>query len=102
MGWEERGGRRYYYRKWREGGRVASEYVGGDELAVMLASLYAADRAERAVEREWEREARRREVEAEAALDATTEMATTLTAATLLAAGCHMHKGQWRRRRGQG
>ncbi len=101
MGWEERRGARYYYRKKRAGGRVVSEYVGGNALAMMLADLEQADRAERNMARVYERETRRHEKEMDDALDAVTEMATTLTAATLLVAGCHTHRGQWRRRRGQ-
>jgi hypothetical protein len=102
MGWEERRGTRYYYRKKREGGRVLSEYVGGGEIATMLTNLEQADRAERAIDREDERETRRHEEEIDDTLDAVTGMAATLTAATLLVAGCHTHRGQWRRRRGQG
>ncbi len=102
MGWEERRGTHYYYRKKREGGRVVSEYVGGGAIATMLANLEQADRAERAIDREDERETRRREEEIDDMLDAVTGMAATLTAATLLVAGCHTHRGQWRRRRGQG
>jgi hypothetical protein len=29
MGWEDRNGRRYYYRKRRQGKQVVPEYVGG-------------------------------------------------------------------------
>ncbi len=101
MAWESRRGGQYYYQKKRIGGRVVSEYVGVGAFAQALSCLEAADQTERAVEQEWKREARRREEEADAALDAVTDMATILTTAALLAAGCHTHRGQWRRRRGQ-
>jgi len=34
MGWEERRGRKYFYRKRRNGGRVVSEYLGAGPDAV--------------------------------------------------------------------
>lgn len=101
MGWESRRGGQYYYQKKRIDGRVVSEYVGGGTFAQALSCLEAADRTERAVERERKREARRSEEEADAALDAVTDMATILTTAALLVAGCHTHRGQWRRKRAQ-
>ena len=39
MSWEQRGNRRYYFRKRRQAGRVVSEYVGAGELAVAAATL---------------------------------------------------------------
>jgi hypothetical protein len=44
MAIEERNGKRYYYRKKREGGRVVSEYVGAGEIADRL---YESDLMER-------------------------------------------------------
>jgi hypothetical protein len=99
MPWEERAGRRYYYRKVRRGGRVFSVYEGNG-----LRGLLKAEEDEEA------REAKRR-----AALDARAELAAqdavdavidrqwqTVKAAAdaaLEAAGYHRHKRQWRLRR---
>jgi len=99
MGWEQRRGGRYYYHKERVAGRVVSRYLGVGPIAEALADLDQAERVERAVRREEEREERRRADEIDTALDAMTERAAMLTAVALLAAGCHTHKGQWRRRR---
>ena len=96
MAWEERNGRRYYYRKRREGGRVLSEYVGGGLVGEMAALLEQREQARRAAEDEpW-----RRQIVAEAALDQEVgeydELVRRLTAAALLASGCHRAKRQWR------
>ena len=34
MGWENRGGKRYYYRKKRIGRKVSSEYLGADRSVI--------------------------------------------------------------------
>ena len=99
MGWEERGGQRYFYRKRRRGGHVVSEYVGRGEWVEALASLEMADRMQRAVEREERRDERAREQADEAALDELTALVDTLTTGCLLAAGYHTHKRTWRRKR---
>lgn len=48
MGFENRNGKRYYYRKVRDGNRVKSEYVGTGEYADMLAQLDRMSAAKRA------------------------------------------------------
>jgi len=96
MAWETRArGGRYYVRKRWQGGRCVSEYIGGGAYAALLAGFDAAARHEQRRERAM----RRREEESDAGLDALTEMSTVLATAALLIAGCHTHKGQWRRRR---
>jgi hypothetical protein len=99
MGWEDRNGRSYYYRKERDGGRVRSVYVGGGEVAGLIAQLDAAD----ADDREGERSAARRECELwqeqETELDAIAEMMDAIATGVLLAAGYHTHKRQWRLQR---
>ena len=52
MGWEIRGGKRYYYRKQREGGRVVSVYLGAGATAERLAACAVARRQEDAQVRE--------------------------------------------------
>ncbi len=99
MGWEQRRSGRYYYHKERVGHRVVSRYIGVGLVAEALADCDQAARIERAVMREEEREDRRRAEEIDAALDDGERLGMTLTAAALLMAGCHTHKGQWRKRR---
>ena len=58
MNWEQRGNRRYYYRKRRHGDRVISEYVGAGELAEAAANLDALERELRQAERQIREELR--------------------------------------------
>ncbi len=100
MAWEQRArGGSYYVRKRRRGGRCVSEYIGGGGFANAVAAIDAAHRIERVGEREAERERRAVAADEDAALDDVSAMAGTLATAALLAAGCHTHKGTWRRRR---
>jgi hypothetical protein len=99
MAWEERKGRRYYYRAERIGGRVRKVYLGADEMARRSARTDAAIRSSKELERERERaECERLKVLA-APVEELCEAAEVLTEAHLLAAGFAQHKGQWRRRR---
>jgi hypothetical protein len=100
MAWEERErGGPYYTRSRREGGRVVREYVGGG-LAGRLASESDRIERERREERALEEKRGREKLEALAALVLELEeAATVLVRAHLIAAGCHRHKGEWRRAR---
>lgn len=102
MAWEERNGKSYYYRKSRDGERVVSEYIGGGYLATLAARLDQIRQAEQATERKE----RRRLMTAEAALDSEIaeyeRLVQTVTAAVLLASGCHRPKRQWRVKRERG
>ena len=101
MGWEERGGRRYYYRARKVGGRVVKEYVGSGPMAELVASQDAAARAERAAVAARLRAERERVAPAEADLAAIEEVAEALARVSLVAAGYRRHKrGEWRKRRG--
>ena len=51
MGWEDRNGRRYYYRKRREGSRVVSEYYGAGPFAETLSTEDQARQQDQARER---------------------------------------------------
>jgi hypothetical protein len=100
MGWEDRDGRRYYYRKKRVGGRVVSEYVGAGLLAELSAQSAEQDQRRAKIERrKW-----RKTVEAEVAIDRLMSdagrLVKALTDATLAINGYHRHKGQWRKRKG--
>ncbi len=99
MAWEERRGRRYYYQKRRVAGRVVSVYLGQGEGVSILAELDDAERMERQearAEEQVQRAALRREDEDFAEVTGLTE---AFAAAALLLAGCHTHKGTWRRKR---
>jgi hypothetical protein len=99
MGWEQRGNNSYYYRKEREGSRVRSVYAGRGEIAHMVAKLESSSaelerlmRAQKSIEAlESER--------AEVVLERAVELIQLFTQASLLSAGFHTHKRQWRRKR---
>jgi hypothetical protein len=95
MTWEQRGNRRYYYRKCRQGGRVVSEYVGAGELAGAAAALDALEREIRRAERQ--RRAQLRALDAQIAQ--VCDLIRALTDAVLLINDYHTHKGQWRKKR---
>ncbi len=94
-----RGPRPYYRRSVRRGGRVTSEYLGAGEAAVLMAQLDAAERDRRAAEAADRRAEARRLEEAELPLAVLCEWADRLARAALYAAGYHLHKRQWRKRR---
>ena len=99
MGWEQRGNNSYYYKKERNGSRVKSIYVGRGEIAHMVAQLQSSSpllerfarsrKSPQAVEQE----------RAEAALDQLADRIQLITQASLLTAGFHTHKRQWRKMR---
>jgi hypothetical protein len=99
MPWETRGGRSYYYRKERRGGRVFSVYEGGG-LGGQLAE--ARDTSERK-EREQTRAELHREMEHHDRIDALIGEAWRIvqaaTHSALEAEGYHLHKRQWRLKR---
>ena len=101
MAWEERNGKRYYYQKRRAGEQVVSHYIGTGTLATLAAQLDQLEQQRQAAEREqWQRQQAE-----QAALDseivAYTRLVQTVTAAVLLASGCHRPKRQWRVKREQ-
>jgi len=101
MGWEQRGGGMYYYRKRREGDRIVSEYVGSGPLAELASTFDDLAREKRSLRRKRMQQER----EAIRAVDAKVEeicsMVRALTCGALLSAGYHTHKGQWRRKRNE-
>ena len=99
MGVETRKGRLYFYRKRREGDRVVSEYVGGGELVHLAEYEAKKQREQRQRERERMAAERMSIAELDAGLDRLDDVIDTLIAATLVRAGYHSHKGQWRKRR---
>ncbi len=99
VAWERRGNNSYYYRKERDGSRVKSTYVGRGEMAHMIAGFESNSaelekllRARKSIEdQELER--------VEVAIDRAVELVQLFTEATLLTAGFHTHRRQWRRKR---
>jgi hypothetical protein len=93
----ERGGRPYYYRSVRRGGRVTSEYRGAGQIAALAASLDAVERAQREAERQAERAEREADQRQEAAVAEWFDRIEALTRIALEAAGYHRHRrGEWR------
>jgi hypothetical protein len=99
MAWEERAGRRYYYRKVRKGGRVFSVYEGAG-LGGKLAELR--DEEERETRERQTRDLRAELARADAVdvkLDASWRIVERAAREALEAAGYHQHKRQWRLKR---
>jgi hypothetical protein len=101
VSWErrERGGR-YYTKSRRINGRIERQYVGTGPFAEFVAQMDALKRQRREEQiRAWREE--REHLEAlDRSLKELHEAAKVLTQATLLAAGFHQHRGEWRKRRG--
>lgn len=103
MGWEtRRNGKRYYYEKKRENGKVVSRYIGAGRLAPLVAEINQI-RKERRQQERWEAQRARNEFAELAAtpedLTLLLEQAQSAAAAALVAAGYHQHKRQWRKKR---
>ena len=100
MAWEERErGERYYTKSRKVGGRVVREYVGGDVVGELAARTDAEERERREAEAAEGRAEVQRVEELVAPVAELGEVAEALARAHLIAAGCHRHKGEWRRRR---
>jgi hypothetical protein len=100
MGWERRGAASYYYTAERVGGRVVKRYVGSGPAAEYAALLAAEARSAAAAEAEAREQESAELAALGAALAPLDELADTLTAAALVAAGYHRHhRGSWRKRR---
>jgi predicted negative regulator of RcsB-dependent stress response len=102
MGWDQRGNNRYYYKKEREGSRVKSTYVGRGEVAHMVAKFESSSaELERLMRAKKSMEASESE-RAEVALERAVDLIQLFTQASLISAGFHTHKRQWRRKRNVG
>ena len=99
MGWEQRGNNSYYYKKEREGSRVKSVYVGRGEIAHMIAQLQSSSPLLERFARSMKCPEVIKAEKAEAALEQASGLIQLITQATLLTAGFHTHKRQWRRKR---
>ena len=99
MGWEDRNGNSYYYRKRREGKRVISEYMGGGLSGQFAEILDMEDRQEADYRRRELGEQKLQAAPIDNQVNEIEEYTRTITRACLLLAGYHTHKGQWRKRR---
>ena len=102
MAWEERSGRRYYYRSRRVGGRVVKEYVGAGPAAELAARAEEATRQAERRRREAEKAERRRLEAFDREIAAACEAIELTARAALIEAGYRQHnRGEWRLRRGR-
>jgi hypothetical protein len=99
MGWEQRGGNEYYYKKERDGSRVKSVYVGRGEIAHMVAQIQATSPLLERVARRLKSPEHMKSEKAEAALEQASDIIELITQGALLVAGYHTHRRQWRRKR---
>jgi hypothetical protein len=99
MGWEQRNGNWYYYRKMRRGRQVVSEYFGAGPSAGIFAELDQMDRDEKMFARdEWKgQKADLDQIEMQA--ERSSLLIRGIVRAHFLLAGYHPHKGQLRKRR---
>lgn len=99
MGWEDRNGRRYYYRKRREGKRVVSEYMGSGFVGELAGNMDIVNRSESHQSRAlWLNQKGSVEVIDEQ-ISEVERFTKAITRAVLLVSGYHPHKRQWRKRR---
>ena len=99
MGWEDREGRMYYYRKHRVGESVYSEYIGKGFLAEWVSEQVEISRYSRQQENEAFKEIVAHNKEIDSELDSLIDLSRIFVRATFLLSGYHPHKGQWRRKR---
>lgn len=99
MAWEERKGRRYYYRKVRKGGRVFSVYEGGGIGGTLAEQGDAQAKQTRKRETRTLRAELARQDAIDAKIDEAWRDAEQVAREALEAAGYHRHKRQWRLKR---
>ena len=99
MSWEDRDGRRYYYRKHRIGQRVISEYVGSDLMAELVSEQDKKDRQQRMQDRKAFENLKVKIKKMDDELDSSIDITRTYVRANFLLSGFHPHKGQWRKKR---
>ena len=98
MGYELRGGNRYYYRKTRVNGRVVSSYCGG-KLGGLMAEVWEVTTEANKQEQQALAALRQQENETDARLDDVCQQLRAAVKEGLQASGFHQHKGQWRKKR---
>ncbi len=100
MSWENRGNRRYYYRRRKVGGKVVSEYLGRGYSAELMQMLDEHERQERQDRRQAWQAIKDDEERLDAQLDEVTKAVNAYAGAVLLVNGYRQHKrGKWRKKR---
>lgn len=100
MGWEQRGGRRYYYTKVRRGTRVVSEYGGSGALMEVIAELDALTRLQQKHAHNLERAELCGEEDVDRELTDLFRVVQRVFQQAMAAAGYHRPKrGPWRKKR---
>lgn len=99
MAWEERGGKRYYYRKVRKGGRVFSVYEGGGIGGEIAAAQDVIEQETRALTREEFKREQAKQDRIDDLIGESERIAQGAARAALEAAGFHQRKRQWRLKR---
>ena len=97
MSWENRGNRRYYYRRRKVGGRVIAEYVGSGRIGELCAALDGGARAKLEAARMGLRQGMKEQDAIDHPIDELGGAVDALVTAVLIATGHHTHKQQWRR-----
>ncbi|MFC2052845.1 hypothetical protein ACFLV7_00905 [Chloroflexota bacterium] len=99
MSWEDRDGRRYYYRKHRVGRCVVSEYIGSGLMAELVSEQDEKDRQQRIRDRKSFENLIVDTKKMDDELDSLIDVTCACVRASLLISGFHPHKGQWRKKR---
>ena len=100
MGWEKRGGQRYFYRTERRGGRYVKVYLGRGAAARDAARQEEATRRENQLLREAVDQLRAAIASAETDIAPVEQSFDAEVAAALNGLGYRFHRGSWRKRRG--
>ncbi|HYO90003.1 MAG TPA: hypothetical protein VEQ40_00115 [Pyrinomonadaceae bacterium] len=101
MAWEERGGKRYYYRKVRKGGQVFSIYEGGGIGGEIAAAQDAREQEKKAQTRAEFRAEIAKQDRIDNLIGESERIAQDAAHHALEAAGFHRHKRQWRLKRNE-
>lgn len=99
MAWERRSESDYYYRKYRLGERVYSQYLGKGKAAKIAAEEDQLNLEIKSFNKsKWDR-IKEEEKEFDRMVRLATSRSTKLFKAYMLVNGYHTHKGQWRKKR---
>jgi hypothetical protein len=90
--------RRYFYRSRREGDRVIRQYIGSGPKAMEAAEADRQRREERATADAASRKELDKVYEVDGLIAESSRLIDAALSAALLKAGCHHHRGEWRKR----
>lgn len=99
MGWEDRDGRQYYYRKRRQGKQVVSEYVGSGLVGDLAAISDHEEKFKTDVQSAQLHVQKAEFASLAGEIRQAEEYTKAFTRAVLLLAGYHAPRRQWRKRR---